>query len=63
MLQDPPKLDGFEAEVDQELQSLNRARNPVGKLVPIQALSTLRRDLSIAGYPQVVQTTVGDQRP
>src|SRR5215831_10345402 len=59
--QTPPKLDGFEQEVNQELQALNRARNPVGKLVPIQALSTLRRDLSIAGYPQVVQTTVGDQ--
>jgi len=57
----PPKLDGFEQEVNQELQSLNRARNPVGKLIPIQALSTLRRDLTIGGYPQVVQTTVGDQ--
>jgi hypothetical protein len=56
----PPKLDGFEQEVHEELQSLNRARNPVGKLVPIQALSTWRRDLSIAGYPQVVQTSVGD---
>jgi hypothetical protein len=54
----PPKLDV--QEVNQELQSLNRARNPVGKLVPIQALSTLRRDLSVAGYPQVVQTTVAD---
>jgi hypothetical protein len=57
----PPKLDGFEQEVHEELQSLNRARNSVGKLVPIQALSTLRRDLSIAGYPQIVQTTVADQ--
>jgi hypothetical protein len=47
--QTPPKLDGFEQEVNQELQSLNRARSVVGKLVPIQALSTLRRDLSIAG--------------
>ena len=56
----PPKLDGFELEVDQELKALNRARSPVGKLVPIQALSTLRRDLSIAGYPQIVQTSVGD---
>ena len=60
MLQDPPKLDGFEAEVDQELQSLNRARSVVGKLVPIEALSTWRRDLSIAGGLPVVQTTVGD---
>jgi HK97 family phage major capsid protein len=57
----PPRLDGFEQEVHEELSSLNRARTPVGKLVPIQALSTLKRDLSVAGYPQVVQTTVGDQ--
>jgi HK97 family phage major capsid protein len=57
----PPRLDGFEMEVHEELASLNRARTPVGKLVPIQALSTLKRDLSVAGYPQVVQTTVGDQ--
>jgi HK97 family phage major capsid protein len=57
----PPKLDGFEQEVHEELSSLNRARSPVGRLVPVEALSTLRRDLSIAGYPQVVQTTVGDQ--
>jgi hypothetical protein len=57
----PPRLDGFEAEVDEELKSLNRARNVVGPLVPIEALSTWRRDLTIAGYPQTVQTTVGDQ--
>jgi hypothetical protein len=57
----PAKLDGFEAEVDQELRSLNRARDPVGRLVPLEALSTWRRDLTIGGYPQVVQTTVGDQ--
>jgi len=57
----PPKLDGFELEVDQELKALNRARSPVGKLVPIQALSTLKRDLSIGGIPQVVQKSVGDQ--
>jgi HK97 family phage major capsid protein len=57
----PPRLDGFEMEVHEELASLNRARTPVGKLVPIQALSTLKRDLSVAGYPQIVQTTVGDQ--
>src|SRR5215472_14317184 len=57
----PPRFDGFEQEVHEELQSLNRARSVVGKLVPIEALSTLKRDLSIAGYPQVVQTTVGDQ--
>jgi HK97 family phage major capsid protein len=57
----PPRLDGFEQEVHEELQSLNRSRSPVGRLVPIEALSTWRRDLSIGGYPQVVQTTVGDQ--
>src|SRR6516225_9633934 len=57
----PPRLDGFEMEVHEELASLNRARTPIGKLVPIQALSTLKRDLSVTGYPQVVQTTVGDQ--
>ena len=33
----------------------------VGRLVPIEALSTWRRDLTIGGYPQVVQTTVADQ--
>jgi hypothetical protein len=55
----PPRLDGFEQEVHEELASLNRARTPVGKLVPIHALST--RQLTVGGYPQVVQTTVGDQ--
>jgi HK97 family phage major capsid protein len=55
----PPRLDGFEMEVHEELASLNRARTPIGKLVPIQALST--RQLTVGGYPQVVQTTVGDQ--
>jgi hypothetical protein len=57
----PPKLDGFELEVDQELKALNHARSPVGRLVPVEALSTWRRDLSIAGGLPVVQTTVGDQ--
>src|SRR5262245_29575409 len=57
----PPKLDGFEQEVHEELQSLNRARSPVGRLVPVEALSTWWRDLSIAGGLPVVQTTVGDQ--
>jgi hypothetical protein len=57
----PQKLDGFEMEVDEELRSLNRTRNVVGRLVPLEALSTWRRDLTISGYPQVVQTTVGDQ--
>lgn len=53
----PPQLDGFEAEVDQELKTLNRARNVTGRLVPVEALSTWRRDLTIPGLP-VVQTSV-----
>jgi hypothetical protein len=56
----PPRLDGFEQEVHEELSSLNRARTPVGKLVPIEALSSWRRDLTIPGLP-VVQTTVADE--
>jgi hypothetical protein len=31
------------------------------KRAGVRALSTWRRDLTIAGYPQVVQTTVGDE--
>jgi Phage capsid family len=58
--QTPPKLDGFEAEVEQELKALNRTRNVVGTLVPIEALSSWRRDLTIPGLP-VVQTTVADE--
>jgi HK97 family phage major capsid protein len=54
----PPRLDGFEAEVNEELKALNRARNVVGTLVPVEALSTWRRDLSVGGSPQVVQTSV-----
>jgi HK97 family phage major capsid protein len=57
----PQKLDGFELEVDEELRSLNRTRNVVGRLVPLEALSTWRRDLTIGGYPQVVQTTIGPE--
>jgi hypothetical protein len=57
----PSRLDGFEAEVNEELKALNRARNVVGTLVPVEALSTWRRDLTIGGAPQIVQTTVGDQ--
>jgi hypothetical protein len=57
----PPSLDAFEMEVHQELSSLSKGRNITGKLVPIEALSPWRRDLTIGGYPQVVQTTVGDQ--
>jgi hypothetical protein len=57
----PPKLAPLETEVDQELRALNPSRNTVGRLVPLEALSPQRRDLSVGGYPQVVQTTVGDQ--
>jgi hypothetical protein len=57
----PPKLDGFEAEVHEELKALNTARNVVGRLVPVEALSLWRRDLTAGGYPEVIQTTVGDQ--
>jgi HK97 family phage major capsid protein len=53
----PPRLDGFEMEVHEELSSLNRARSPVGKLVPIQALA-LKRDLTITGGLPIIQTTV-----
>ena len=35
------------------------ARQP--NIVPAEVLSTWRRDLTIGGYPQVVQTAVGDQ--
>jgi HK97 family phage major capsid protein len=49
-------------EVNEELKSLNRSRNVVGTLIPIEALSTWRRDLTIAsGFAPVIQTTVGDQ--
>jgi hypothetical protein len=58
----PPKLDALEIEVDSELRKLNHNRNVIGRLCPIEALSQpWRRDLTIGGYPQVVQTTVGDQ--
>ena len=49
-------------EVHQELKALNPNRNVIGHLVPIEVLAQpWRRDLTIGGYPQVVQTTVGDQ--
>jgi|SRR6516165_320332 hypothetical protein len=44
MCETPPRLGALEIEVDQELRSLNRARNIVGKLVPLEVLSPLRRD-------------------
>ena len=64
MCETPPRLGAFETEVDQELRSLNRARNIVGKLVPLEVLSPLRRDLSTTSPSTgavTVQTTVGDQ--
>src|SRR6516165_3440834 len=51
-------------EVDMELRALNPYRNVIGKLVPVEALSPLRRDLSITSPSTgavTVQTTVGDQ--
>jgi hypothetical protein len=57
----PYKLDGFEVEVNQELKALNPSRDVNGVLVPIQALTPSRRDLTVSGFPQVVQTTVGDE--
>ena len=64
MCETPPRLGMLETEVDQELRSLNKNRNVIGKLVPVQALSPLRRDLSITSPSTgavTVQTTVGDQ--
>jgi hypothetical protein len=64
MCETPPKLGALETEVDQELRALNRARTVVGKLVPLEALSPLRRDLSITSPSAgavTVQTTVGDE--
>jgi hypothetical protein len=57
----PYKLDGFEVEVSQELKALNPGRDVTGVLVPIQALTPSRRDLTVTGLPVVVQTTVGDE--
>jgi hypothetical protein len=62
MCSTPPSLSALEIEVDQELRALNPHRNVIGKLVPVEALAQpWRRDLTIGGYPQVVQTTVGDK--
>ena len=62
MCETPPRLGTLEMEVDQELRALNPNRNVIGKLVPVEVLAQpWRRDLTIGGYPQVVQTTVGDQ--
>ena len=58
----PHKLDALELEVEEELRALNPNRNVIGRLCPVEALAQpWRRDLTIGGYPQVVQTTVGDK--
>ena len=57
----PYNLNGFEAEVNQELRALNGTRNTNGVLVPIEVLSPWRRDLTTT-LP-VIQTTVSDQSP
>src|SRR6516164_9490184 len=64
MCETPPKLGMLETEVDQELRALNRARAVVGKLVPLEVLSPLRRDLTITSPSTgavTVQTTFGDE--
>ena len=62
MCSSPPEFSALEMEVHQELKALNPNRNVIGHLVPIEVLAQpWRRDLTIGGYPQVVQTTVGDQ--
>jgi hypothetical protein len=64
MCEAPPKLGTLEMEVDQELRALNPYRNVIGKLVPIEALSPLRRDLSVTSPSTgavTVQTSVGDE--
>jgi hypothetical protein len=57
----PYNVDGFEAEVDQELRALNRTRSTNGVLVPIEVLSPWRRDLTTT-LP-VIQATVSDESP
>jgi hypothetical protein len=59
----PARLSGFEMEVNQELQSLNPARQNIGALVPIEAFGLQRRDLTVIGLPQVIQTAVSDEMP
>jgi hypothetical protein len=59
----PARLTGFELEVSQELQSLNSAQRNTGTLVPIEAFGVQRRDLTVTGLPQVIQTSVSDDMP
>jgi hypothetical protein len=64
MCETPPRLGALETEVDQELRALNPHRNVIGKLVPVEVLSPLRRDLSITSPSTgavTVQTSVGSE--
>ena len=54
-----PRLTGFEMEVNEKLRSLNYGRNEIGPRIPIEVLP--RRDLTLGGLPQVVQTSGGEE--
>jgi hypothetical protein len=54
----PPRLTGFELEVDEELRCLNRGHNVMGTLIPLEILC---RDLTAGSLPQTVQTSVGEE--
>jgi hypothetical protein len=58
----PSRLEGFEAEVDQELKSLNPRRSVDGILIPLEALAVSRRDLTTGVLP-VIQTTISPDEP
>ena len=60
--QKPPRVTGFEQEVNQELQALNPTRQGVGTLMPVEMLGIQRRDLTIGTLP-TVQTTVSPDEP
>jgi hypothetical protein len=57
----PPRLSGFEAEVNQELRALNPGHDSLGTMIPMAVLS--KRDLSVGTYPGVVQTSVEEGPP
>jgi hypothetical protein len=59
----PSRLEGFESEVSQELKLLNQNRGVEGVLIPVEALAVSRRDLTVTGLPQVIQTTVPPDEP
>jgi HK97 family phage major capsid protein len=58
LAQQPQKLTGLEMECDQELKSLNRDRQVLGRFILSQAL--MRRDLTTSASP-VVQTSVSEE--